>query len=75
MTCLLGLKKLNVVKNVRQKTAAGVRSQNAIKLSLKPDADAAVKSTLRLIWHFLQATYKPIYRLIVFICFIGHIRS
>ena len=49
ITCLLGLKKLNVVKNVRQKTAAGVRSQNAIKLSLKPDADATVKSTLRLI--------------------------
>ena len=49
ITCLLGLKKLNVVKNVRQKTAAGVRSQNEIKLSLKPDADAAVKSTLRLI--------------------------
>ena len=49
ITCLLGLKKMNVVKNVRQKTAAGVRSQNARKLSLKPDADAAVKSTLKLI--------------------------
>ena len=43
---LLGLKVLNVVKNERQKRAAGIRSKNAIK-QLKPDTDVTVANTLK----------------------------